>query len=291
VKVHGDTKVCALIGDPVDHSLSPLIHNVAFQHLKLNYVYVAFQVSSEDLKKALEGIKALKIHGLNVTMPLKTRIIPYLDMLDPISKKIGAVNTVLNQQGKLVGYNTDGAGALVALKANDQDPKGKKVLILGAGGAARAVAYTIVRDARETVILNRTKEKAEALARELRETFGDKVRHGALCKRSLEKEIKDADVLINATSVGMHPQENETPVSRKLLRSDLTVFDLVYNPPETRLLREAKATGAKTINGLSMLVHQGALSFEIWTGKKAPIDIMLKACSEELKNWRKSGRQ
>jgi len=141
------------------------------------------------------------------------------------------------------------------------------------------------------VILNRTREKAEALARELKETFGHKVRHERLCERSLKKEMKDTDILINATSVGMHPHENKTLVSQKLLHPNLTVFDLVYNPVETRLLREAKAAGAKTINGLSMLIHQGALSFEIWTGKKAPIDVMLKACFEELKNLKKSEKQ
>jgi len=283
----GDTKVCAVIGDPIEHSLSPQIHNAAFQHLKLNYVYVAFRVAEKDIKNALQGIQALKIHGLNVTMPLKTKIIPYLDKLDSRAERIGAVNTVLNEKGRLIGYNTDGLGALAALKANNQDLVNKKVLILGAGGASRAISYTLAKDARKIVILNRTIEKARSLAKELNKTFGKKVRHGEINEKRLEKDLKDTDILINATLLGMHPYKNETPVSRKLLRSDLTVFDLVYNPPETRLLREAKAIGAKTINGLAMLVHQGALSFEIWTGKKAPIDVMLKACMEGLKNLKK----
>jgi len=283
VKILGNTKVCALIGDPVNHSLSPRIHNAAFRHLKLNYVYVAFRVEEKNLEKAVEGVRALRIHGLNVTMPLKTKIIPHLDKLDSTAESIGAVNTVLNENGTLIGYNTDGLGALAALKANNQNPAGKKVLILGAGGASRAVAYTLSEIARELVILNRTTEKAKALAKELNKVFGVKVRHGELCEKSLEKELKDTNILINATPLGMHPYEDETPVSRKLLSSDHTVFDLVYNPPETRLIREAKAAGAKTINGLSMLVHQGARSFEVWTGKKAPVDVMLEACIEELK--------
>jgi len=287
MEILGDTKVCAVIGDPIEHSLSPQIHNAAFQHLKLNYVYVAFRVAEKDIKNALQGIQALKIHGLNVTMPLKTKIIPYLDKLDSCAERIGAVNTVLNEKGKLIGYNTDGLGALAALKANNQDLVNKKILILGAGGASRAISYTLAKDARKIVILNRTIEKARSLAKELNKIFGKKVRYGEINEKRLEKELKDTDILINATLLGMHPYKNETPVSRKLLQSDLTVFDLVYNPPETRLLREAKAIGAKTINGLAMLVHQGALSFEIWTGKKAPIDVMLKACMEGLKNLKK----
>lgn len=283
MRILGDTRVCALIGDPVEHSLSPRIHNAAFQHLKLNYVYVAFRVTGEDLENALQGARALKIHGLNVTMPLKTRIVSYMDRLDPSAERIGAVNTVLNEEGRLIGHNTDGLGALTALRAHGQDPTNKKVLILGAGGASRAVSYALSGDAREIVILNRTVWKARALANELNKAFGKRVRHGRLDEKELEKELEDVDILINATPLGMHPNENETPVSRRLLRSDLTVFDLVYNPPETRLLREAREIGAKTINGLAMLVHQGALSFEIWTGRRAPIDVMLKACTKGLK--------
>jgi len=283
LRISGKTKICALIGDPVEHSLSPHIHNAAFKHLKLNFVYIAFKVSRENVKEALLGVRALGIKGLNVTMPLKTSVIPYLDKLDSNAEKIGAVNTILNHEGTLIGYNTDGLGALHALRARGQNPSGKNILILGAGGAARAVAFALCEEACTLTILNRTFRKAKKLAEELGEKFGKKVKHGRLAPQDLKTNVKEADILINATSVGMIPYENETPVDTKLLHSNLTVFDLVYNPQETRLLREAKAAGARTIDGLSMLIHQGAISFEIWTGRKAPIDVMVKACEKALK--------
>lgn len=282
MSILGTTKVCALIGDPVEHSLSPLLHNAAFQHLNLNYVYVAFQVRREELEVAIQGVRSLKIHALNVTMPLKVDVISYLDQLDESAENVGAVNTILNNKGFLLGYNTDGKGALMALKINNESPVNKKIVILGAGGASRAISYSLAREAREIVILNRTLEKAENLVKDLSNTFGTKIKSEKLSKRLIGKELKDADILINTTSLGMRPNENSTPVSRDMLRSDLPVFDLVYNPPETRLLREAKSVGAKTIEGLTMLVYQAAISFEIWTQKKAPINVMLKTSREKM---------
>ena len=283
MSINGRTKVCALIGDPVEHSLSPCIHNAAFQHLKLNYVYVTFKVGLEDLEAAIQGIRSLKIHGLSVTMPLKVEVIKHLEQLDESAKAVGAVNTILNSRGTLIGYNTDGKGALMALKANNQSPANKKIVILGAGGASRAVSFSVAREAREVVILNRTVERAENLAKELSRRYGDKVRYGKLCKSRVKEELKDADLLINATSLGMRLHEDKTPVNRDLLRPDLPVFDVVYNPRETRLLRESRSVGAKTIEGLNMLVYQGVAAFEIWTGKVAPIDVMMKAAREKLK--------
>jgi shikimate dehydrogenase len=249
---------------------------------------VAFRVSEKNLENAMIGIRALGIHGLNVTMPLKTKIIPYLDELNSDTKAIGAVNTVLNIKGKLIGYNTDGLGALSALKANNCHLKNKKILILGAGGASRAISYMLAKDAHKIVILNRTIKKARMLANDLHKIFGEKIRHGKLCEETLEEELNDTDVIINATPLGMYPYENQTPVNRKFLRSDLTIFDLVYNPPETKLLREAKAIEAKTVNGVAMLVHQGAASFGILTGKRASIAVMLKACAEVVEHSTKS---
>ncbi|MEM2972262.1 MAG: shikimate dehydrogenase [Candidatus Bathyarchaeia archaeon] len=286
MRISGDTKICALIGDPVEHSLSPHIQNAAFRHLNLNFVYVAFRVKKENVEKALQGARALGIKGLNVTMPLKIAVVSHLDELEPDAEKMGAVNTILNKDGQLIGYNTDGLGALEALKAHGQNPTGKNIIILGAGGAARAVAFALCKEAKSTLILNRTVEKAKNLAEELSKTLGKTVRHGRLDYETLAKEMANADILVNATSLGMAPHENETPVDKALLRRNLTVFDLVYNPPETRLLGEAKTVGAKTVDGLFMLVYQGALSFEIWTGKKAPIDVMMKACRESLENLR-----
>jgi shikimate dehydrogenase len=286
LRISGKTQIYALIGDPIGHSLSPYIHNAAFKYLKLDFVYVTFKVTRKNVKEALQGARALGIRGLNVTMPLKTAVIQHLDKLDSNAIKIGAVNTILNEDGKLIGYNTDGLGALNTLKAKGQNPAGKNILILGAGGAARAVAFALCKEANAITILNRTLEKAKALTEELSKNFNKKISYGELNGKTLRKEIEKADILLNATSVGMAPHENETPVDMKFLHSNLTVFDLVYNPSETRLLREAKAVGAKTVNGICMLIHQGALSFEIWTGRKAPIDVMMRACEMGLRNLR-----
>ena len=175
MKISGKTKVCCVIGDPIEHSLSPLIHNAAFRHLKLDFVYVAFRVKEEELEEAVRGIRTLKIHGLNVTMPHKTAIIKYLDEIDRTAKAIGAVNTVLNADGKLVGFNTDGVGALNALKNNQVELHGKKILLLGAGGAAKAIAFHLAPEVEELRILNRTGEKARQLASFLQENFNKKV--------------------------------------------------------------------------------------------------------------------
>jgi len=267
----------------VNHSLSPCIHNAAFQYLQLDYVYVAFHVKREELRTAIQGMRSLKIHGLNVTTPHKLDVIQHLDLLGESAKNVGGVNTILNKEGTLIGYNTDGRGALLALEADQGELSNKKILILGAGGASRSISYTLAQEARELVVLNRTVERAESLVKELLTAFGNKIRYGGLSRSRMKAELEDTDILINATSVGMHPNEDETPVERDLLRSNLTIFDLVYHPLETRLLREAKAAGARTIDGLAQLVSQGAASFEIWTGREAPVNVMMKAAQEKLK--------
>ncbi|MCS7120936.1 MAG: shikimate dehydrogenase [Candidatus Bathyarchaeota archaeon] len=287
--ISGKTRVCALIGDPVEHSLSPFIHNAAFEHLGLDYVYVVFRVKSEDLGKAIIGIKGLGIHGINVTMPHKIDVIRYLDELDESAKTACSVNTILNDNGKLIGYTTDGAGALMAMKYNNVDPFGKRILILGAGGASRSISFTLAKVAKKIVILNRTVKKAEMLAGNLMNSgVASEVLAFELNKENLEAMLSDSDILINATSIGMN-SDTETPVPPNLLRRNLVVFDLVYEPIETRLLRDAKLAGAKTIDGLSMLVHQGAASFEIWTGIKAPIDLMLKVAKRRMLQLEKGG--
>ncbi|RJS90094.1 shikimate dehydrogenase [Candidatus Bathyarchaeota archaeon] len=285
MRISGKTKVCAVIGDPVEHSLSPCFQNAAFQHLGLDFVYVAFTVKAEELRGAIEGVRSLGFHGLNVTMPHKISIIQYLDELDEDAERIGSVNTVLNQDRRLIGYTTDGVGALNALKNNGVDPKGKKIVILGAGGASRSVSLALIKEAKELVILNRTVRRAERLVCDLHRLVREdkKVRSGGLTEENLRKELKNADILINATPVGMMPNEDKMPVKEEHLHPNLVVFDLVYNPIETKLLRKAKMIGAKTIDGLSMLIHQGAASFEIWTGVKAPIHVMMKAAKEELR--------
>jgi len=283
MKISGKTKVCGVIGDPIEHSLSPLIHNAAFKHLKLDFVYEAFKVKKEELDDAMRGVRGLNIHGLNVTMPHKTAIIRYLDEINPIAKAIGSVNTVLNADGKLIGFNTDGVGALNALKNNDVELHGKKLLLLGAGGAAKAIAFHLAPEVEELRILNRTGERARQLASVLQKEFNRKIVGDTLSHSLLKEWLKDVDILVNATSVGMHPNIDQRLVKREWLKPELAVMDIVYNPLETRLIKDAKAVGAKVVYGTEMLVFQGAVSFEIWCGCPAPVEIMRKAVLKNLK--------
>jgi shikimate dehydrogenase len=279
--VNGKTRVCAIIGDPVEHSLSPVMHNAAFKDLGLNLVYVAFTVTSTELKTAVLGAKSLGLRGLNVTMPHKNAIIHYLDEVDSTAKSIGAVNTVLNNQGKLIGYNTDGSGAMIALQENGVYPEEKKLVLLGAGGAAKAIAYQAAQDVEELVILNRTAEKAKKLAEALK-SFDAKVKAGTLSSEVLKQELPTTDILVNATSAGMHPDVDISPVPSDLLYSDLSVMDIIYNPLETKLLKDAKSAGAKVVSGIEMLLYQGAVAFEIWTNCPAPVEVMREAALNEL---------
>jgi shikimate dehydrogenase len=282
MKISGVTKVCGIIGDPVEHTLSPAMQNAAFNDLKLDFIYVAFRVKKEELENAMNGVRSLGIHGLNITMPHKSAVIGYLDKIDPTAKFINAVNTVLNDDGKLLGFNTDGSGALKALKENGVDPKKKKLLLLGAGGAANAIAFHAAQEVEELVILNRTAEKAERLAEALRKKFSKQITGKSLSANHIKEELKNADILINATSVGMHPNINQSPVRPEWLRPDLCVMDIVYNPIETKLAKDAKAKGARVISGVEMLTHQGAASFEIWTSHPAPVKVMKKTVLNKL---------
>lgn len=282
MKISGTTKICGIIGDPVEHTLSPAMHNAAFKALRLDFVYVTFKVDREELRNAISGVRSLGIHGLNVTMPHKNAVVNYLDDLDSTAKFIGAVNTVLNANGRLMGFNTDGVGALKALKENGVIPTGKKLVLLGAGGAANAIAFQAVQEVEELVILNRTVEKAEKLAEDLGKKFNKWVVGNSLSASHIKEELKDSDILINATSVGMYPNIEQSPVHPELLRPDLCVMDIVYNPLETKLAKDAKTSGAKVISGVEMLIYQGAASFEIWTNKHAPIKTMKRAILNKL---------
>jgi shikimate dehydrogenase len=283
MELSGKTRVCAIIGDPVEHSLSPAMHNAAFKELGLNLVYVAFTVTATALKDAVSGAKSLGLRGLNVTMPHKKAVMEYLDSVDSTAKNIGAVNTVLNNQGKLVGYNTDGSGAMIALQENGVYPEEKKLLLLGAGGAAKAIAYYAAQEVDELVILNRTQKKAKQLAEALCKEFGKKVKGRTFSPEILKKELETTDILVNATSVGMHPHADSSPVPSRLLRHDLCVMDIIYNPLETRLIADAKAADAKVVSGIEMLLYQGAVAFEIWTNRPAPVEVMRTAALNALK--------
>lgn len=282
-RINSETRLYVLIGDPVEHSFSPLMHNAAFQFRGINSVYLTLQVKSDGLGDAIKGIKSMGILGLNVTIPHKVSIMKYLDKIDSNAKNIGAVNTVINKDGGLIGYNTDGAGALAALKRGNGDPAGKKVVLLGAGGAARAISFSIAPFASRLVVLNRTRSKATSLVKAIKKRLNINIAGEELTINTLSRELADTELLINTTSVGMFPKIEETLVDRHLIKPNMVVFDIIYNPPETRLLREATASGAKALNGINMLVNQGALSFKLWIGLKPPIDVMLRAINRELR--------
>lgn len=282
-RINSETRLYVLIGDPVEHSFSPLMQNAAFQFRGINSVYLTVQVKSEGLEDAIKGIKSMGIRGLNVTIPHKVSIMKYLDEIDSTAKNIGAVNTVINKDGKLIGYNTDGAGALEALKIGNGDPTGKKVVLLGAGGAARAISFSIAPFASRLVVLNRTRSKAISIVEAIKKRLNIKIVGDKLTINTLSRELLDTELLINTTSVGMFPKIDETLVGGHLLKPKMVVFDIIYNPPETRLLREATASGAKTLNGINMLVNQGALSFKLWSGLKPPINVMLGAINSRLR--------
>jgi shikimate dehydrogenase len=282
MKISGKTGVCGVIGDPVEHSLSPVMHNAAFEALNLDFVYLAFRVRREELREAIIGAISLDFLGLNVTMPHKNAVMRYLDEIDSTARSIGAVNTILNDEGRLMGYNTDGIGALKALEENGITPNGKKLLLLGAGGAGKAIAFHAAREVEELVILNRTPQKAKKLAEVLRKEFNKKINGDALSTEIMKEELRDADILVNATSVGMHPDIDQSLVPPSSLRTDLCVMDIIYTPLETKLAKDAKATGAKVVSGIEMLFYQGAASFEIWTNHPAPVKVMKQAVLNKL---------
>lgn len=282
--VSGKTRVCGVIGDPIEHTMSPVMHNAAFSELGIDYVYLPFRVKKDDLGQAIAGARALNLAGLNVTIPHKVAVISFLDELDPIAERIGAVNTIVNDNGALRGYNTDATGFLQALLDKGIKPEGKKVVVLGAGGASRGISFILAESGANLVILNRQVEIewAENLAREISRAFKKETAALELNDANLAEELEGTDILVNTTSVGMSPDINETPVPMRLLKSTPVVFDIVYNPIQTRLLREAQAAGASTISGLDMLAWQGALAFEKWTGLKAPLELMKKEAMKAL---------
>lgn len=282
MNISGKTRVCGVIGYPIEHTLSPLMQNAAFEAVGLDYVFLAFKVKPSRIEDAVNGLRALNIRGLNVTMPHKNRVMAHLDRIDLSAQIIESVNTILNKENLLFGFNTDGVGALKALKENGVELKGRKVLLLGAGGAARAIAYTMAKEADELAVLNRTVKQAQSLSKLLEKSFNKKIVAGSLSPSDIQKNLQDSDILINATSVGMKPHLYESPVAPKLLRPNLAILDIVYNPLETKLAKDAKAAGAKVVSGVEMLIYQGAASFEIWTGKSAPVEVMRKAAFNHL---------
>ena len=278
------TNVLCVIGHPIEHSMSPVMHNAALKELSLDYIYLAFDVPPNDLEKVILGFKKSNMKGINVTIPHKEAIIHYLDELDPLSKQIGAVNAIKNEEGVLLGRNTDALGAKQALLDAGFKIEGKKALILGAGGAARAISFALTEKIDEIFISNRTEEKAIKLAKELHHKTKIKAVGKDMSEKTLRTLVDSVDILINTTPIGMYPKIDVSPISKDLLDENLFIFDIIYNPLQTRLLKDAKEIGSKTLNGLDMFINQGALAFEWWTGKKPNVKLMKENIIEQLGN-------
>jgi shikimate dehydrogenase len=277
------TKICAIIGNPVGHSLSPAIHNAGFAALGLDFVYVAFRV--EDVRRALDGMRALEnFRGMSVTIPHKLEAMKYVDDVAEVDRHIGSINTIINENGRLSGFGTDGPGALKAFRDAGAEVAGKNILMLGGGGAARAIAFTLARDAGplEINILDIDGPTVDRLAADLISGTETTVRSGVMTDKALSDAMAKVDIIIHCTPVGMHPKENISLVPKNLFRSGQVVFDAVYNPLETRLLAEAKACGLKVISGVEMFINQAVLQFERFTGVPAPEEIMRRVVMEHL---------
>lgn len=274
--IRGGTRVCAVIGDPIEHTISPIIHNAAFRSLDMDFVYVAFQVRGNELERAIKGMTALEIVGLNVTRPHKTSVMRFLDAVEGTARRIGAVNTIVRSGNKLRGYNTDGQAAMEVLSKMSGPLSGKKVVILGAGGAARSIAYYLSKTVNEMSILNRTRAKASRLAREVMTYSGIRCRADPLNTTCLREEAAHGDIIVNTLPVDVFPIFAETLIQESLIRTGMVVFDANYHQTDDFLPR-AQQAGAKVSDGLEMLVGQAALSFELWTGRTAPIDTMREA--------------
>lgn len=286
--ISGRTKICGIYGCPVEHTFSPAIHNAAFDAAGLDYAYVPFRVEPCSLAAAIEALRALGMVGVNITIPHKETVLPLLDELSDEAKLTGAVNTIVNRSGKLYGDNTDGKGYLHALREAGFDPAGKNVLFLGAGGAARAVAMQLaLAGVKKIIFANRTGRRAGELAHSVAEATGIRVETipwpdqagGKLPARILA----ESDLVVQATPLGMSPNIDEAvPLPFEAFRPGQVASDLIYNPVETLFLKKAGQAGADTVNGMGMLLHQGTLAFELWTGVAAPLEVMRAALQKEL---------
>lgn len=277
------TRICAVIGNPVAHSMSPAIHNAAFDELGLDMLYVAFGV--EDLQSALTGMRALKnFRGMSITIPHKIEAMKYVDEIADVDLAIGSINTVINENGRLSGFGTDGPGALQALVSAGVTVTGSDVLMLGAGGAARAIAFTLALNASPSKItlLDLNGPLLEGLSADLASGTSTDIHSAAMDSQSLGEAMSHADIIINCTPVGMHPREGVSLVPPELFRSGQVVFDVVYTPLETKLIADAKARGLLTVSGVEMFVNQAVMQFERFTGEKAPVELMRRVVMERL---------
>ncbi|WP_238392353.1 shikimate dehydrogenase [Paenibacillus antri] len=278
LRVDSYTALYGVFGDPVRHSRSPIMLGRAFAETGTNAAYVAFHVKPEALGDAVRGVRSLGLRGVNVTVPHKVEVMQYLDEIDETARVIGAVNTIVNRDGRLVGYNTDGIGYVRSLKEETgRSLRGARILLLGAGGASRGVGYALAKEEpARLIVANRTEGKASELAREL----GAVADTQGIGWEGIDHIIGNVDIIINTTPIGMHPNTDATPIDPASIRSGTVVSDLIYNPLKTKLLVEAEAAGLVVHGGLGMFVYQGAYAFEYWTGLPAPVAAMREAVLE-----------
>jgi shikimate dehydrogenase len=288
VEINGSTKLTGILGYPVTHSVSPQMHNAAYAKLGLNYCYLPISVKPKDLERVLEGIRILSFAGVNVTIPHKEAVVTHLDEVTKIARLIGAVNVILIQEGRLIGYNTDGPGFIDSLREDAGfEVAGKFAVVLGAGGGAKSVAMMLAQDGvKKLVISDLIYEKAENLCEYINSHFGIAPYACPAKSNELRKLIGSCDLLVNATPVGMHPKMNECPIEDDcIIPGSAVVYDLVYNPLETKLLKLAKKNGAKAVSGIGMLIRQGALAFSLFTEQEAPVILMKEAALKALKSF------
>ncbi|MFZ2949951.1 MAG: shikimate dehydrogenase [Desulfuromonadaceae bacterium] len=281
--ITSSTRLCAVIGNPIGHSMSPAIHNAALDLLNLDYVYVAFKV--EDVKNALSGMKALtNFRGLSVTIPHKMEVIKYVDEINDLDRSIGSINTVINENGKLIGMGTDGPGALKALVDAGVVLQGKNVAMVGSGGVARAIAFTLAQKAGvgKISLLDIDENMLQGLAQDLKSGTDADIESFVSNDASIAKVMSYADIIVNCTPIGMHPHEGVSIVPPELFRDGQAVFDVVYNPIETKLLRDARSRGLIAVSGVDMFINQAAMQFEYFTEVKAPIEEMRRVLMEKL---------
>jgi len=274
IQISGRTKITGIFGYPVEHTLSPAMHNTVFKELGLDFCYVPFLVHPDYLKDAVKAIRALNLCGVNVTVPHKEKVMPLLDEINEEASFIGAVNTILNSEGRLIGYNTDGRGFMQSLLESGISVEGKNVLIIGAGGASKAISYYLIQKTKTLYLYNRSKNRAEKLVQDIK-----KIRNNV----SLIEDISSIEryhIIINATPLGLK-KEDPLPFDTSLLRAEQTVCDLIYK--KTRLLEEASKKGCVTLDGRGMLLWQGLFAFELWTGKKPQVEVMRNALMKSNK--------
>ena len=286
--ISGKTKLTGFFAKPASHSLSPLMHNLAFSHWGIDAVYLAFEVDQTNLRQAVESIRTLDMLGVNVSMPNKTAVLAYLDQLSPEAELIGAVNTIVHQEQRLIGYNTDGMGFVRSVNETGHPIKNQKIVVLGAGGAAKAIVVQMALEgAQEITIykrLNATFLPLKEYFVKVSEKTGCPIRlHDYADESQLALDLSQANLLINASDIGMGSKKDQLPIADvKLLHSQLAVFDLIYSPSETRLIQEAKKMGIKAYNGLGMLIHQGAIAFELWTHREMPVQNIREQLEQEV---------